>query len=89
MEKLKQFFAIYRNKDKKFIHDIFEGKNKKLIKEQLRAEGYIVKGVFSQKDITNVLNYEFTDANVSDATIEYLKEHLSYWNENKKIVEDA
>lgn len=83
MEKQKQFFVIYRDGDKKFLHDIVYGKSKKLVKGDLREKGYTIKGVFSQKDITNVLRYEFTDVNVSNTTIEYLRENLSYWDEHK------
>ncbi len=86
VEKLKQFFAIYRDGDKKFLHSIEHGKSKKLVKSDLRNRGFTIKGVFSQKDINNVLNYEFTDVNVSNTTIDYLRENLSFWDENKDCV---
>lgn len=82
MEKQKKFFAIYRNEEKSFIHEIIFGKSKKLVKENLRANGFTVKGIFSQKDINNILKYEFTDVNVSDNTLKYLRENLSYWDES-------
>lgn len=82
-ERQKQFFVIYRGEDKKFLHCIKFGKSKKLVKADFRAEGFTIKGVFSQKDINNVLNYEFTDVNVSNSTIEYLRDNLDFWDANK------
>lgn len=81
MSKQKQFFAIYRDNSKQFLHSIESGTSKKLVKSQLRDDGYTVKGVFSQKDINNILNFEFTDVNVSNQTIDYLKENLDFWND--------
>lgn len=83
MEKQKEFFAIYKNKEKEYIHEVIRGKSKKLVKTSLREGGFIVQGIFSQKDINSILNYEYTDVNVSDKTIEYLRDHLDFWEENK------
>lgn len=83
MENQKQFFAIYRDKDKNFIHEIIFAKNKKLVIENLRSSGFTVKGVFSQKNIDNVLGDKFTDVNVSDETLAYLRDHISFWDDNK------
>lgn len=81
----KEFFTIYKEKDgeKKFLHIIEKGQSKKKVVEDLRARGLTIKGVFSQKDINKILKHEFTDVNVSDKTLEYVLENLSYWEENK------
>lgn len=83
MEKQKQFFVVYRDKDKNFIHEIIFAKNKKILMEDLRSKGFTIKGVFSQKNIDNILNDKFTDVNVSDETLAYLKTNISFWNDNK------
>lgn len=81
----KEFFAIYyTGETKTFIHEIIYGQSKKIVKASMREKGYTIKGIFSQKDINSILNYEFTDVNVSDATIVYLREHLDFWNDNKR-----
>lgn len=83
MEKQKQFFAIYRDKDKNFIHEIIFAKNKRIVMENIRSNGFTVKGVFSQKNIDNIFNDKFTDVNVSDETLAYLRTNISFWDDNK------
>lgn len=64
-------------------HTIRTGSSKKVLTQQLRDQGYLPKGIFSQKDIDKVLADEYVTMAISDKEIEYLKEHISDWENGK------
>ncbi len=75
--KEKLYFGIYVDEKKKFHHLIVFRKSKKVLTDELRDKGFVPKGVFSEKDIEKVKSETFMDTNVSDKTLQYLKENLS------------
>lgn len=80
MEKL--FFAIYKDENKAFCHIIVYRRSKKVLREELKEKGYVVTGIFSEKDVEKVLAGEFFDTTISEKTVVYLEENLDEWEKH-------
>lgn len=84
MPKLNNFFVLYKDTDSKLLHAIEQGFNKKIVVDSYRDKGYTPKAIFSVKDIEDVKNNAFSNKNVTDLQLNYLKEHLNEWEHSQR-----
>lgn len=78
----KLYFVVYKNDEKELHHVIDYKTNKQDIKNELRDKGLVPKGIFSEKDVDKVLTNNFFDNTVPESVLNYVKEHIDYWQKN-------
>lgn len=84
MPKLNYFFVLYKDSGMSLLHSIEQGVNKKSVVDSFRDKGYTPKAIFCEKDIENVKNNDFSNKNVTEQQLNYLKEHWNDWEISQK-----